>query len=134
MRIFTYYPSNPGKLDPELEKRIFRHSLVLPALFVLVLWIVEITEQITGMSFVRGGIFPLHKKGLPGIILAPFIHGDFKHLISNSIPFFILSSALVYYYRRISYRIFFQLYFLAGLTVWFAGRPAWHIGASGVVY
>jgi hypothetical protein len=28
MRLFTYYPSNPKKLDPEMEKRIFFHSLV----------------------------------------------------------------------------------------------------------
>jgi mannitol-specific phosphotransferase system IIBC component len=41
---------------------------------------------------------------------------------------------LIYYYRRISYQIFFLLYFFSGITVWFAGREAWHIGASGVVY
>ena len=27
-----------------------------------------------------------------------------------------------------------MLYFLSGITVWLAGREAWHIGASGVVY
>ncbi len=41
---------------------------------------------------------------------------------------------LIYFYRRISYRIFFLLYFLSGLCTWFAGREGWHIGASGVVY
>ena len=46
MRLFNYYPSNPRKLDPELEKKIFYHSLVLPAVFVAVLWIVEIVEQV----------------------------------------------------------------------------------------
>mgnify|MGYP006296569007 CR=1 FL=1 len=134
MRLFTYYPSNPKKLDPELEKRIFIHSLIFPAIFVLACWLVEVFEQVTGTSLTHLGIFPLHLKGIPGVFLAPFIHSDFNHLISNSLPFFILSFALVYFYRRISYRIFFQLYLLAGLSVWFAGRPAWHIGASGVVY
>jgi membrane associated rhomboid family serine protease len=134
MRLFTYYPSNPKKLDPKLEKRIFIHSLIIPALFVLVFWMVEITELVMGMNFVRLGVYPLHIKGLPGILLSPFIHSGFSHLISNSIPFFILFFALIYFYRRISYRIFIQLYLLAGLAVWLAGRPAWHIGASGVVY
>ena len=54
--------------------------------------------------------------------------------MSNSIPFFILLFMLIYFYRRISYQIFFLLYFLSGLSVWLAGREAWHIGASGVVY
>ncbi len=134
MKLFNYYPSNPRKQDPELEKRIFLHSLFFPALFVAVCWMVEITGQVTGLSFVRLGVYPLHLKGLPGIVLSPFIHSGFNHLISNSVPFFILSVALVYFYRRISYRIFIQLYLLAGLTVWLAGRPAWHIGASGIVY
>lgn len=134
MGIFNYYPSNPKKLAPEIEKRIFIHSLIIPAAFVLAFWIVEIIEQTTGVSFVQYGIYPLHIKGLPGILLAPFIHAGFNHLISNSIPFFILLFTLIYFYRRISYRIFFQLYILAGLCVWLAGREAWHIGASGVVY
>ncbi|MBT3383584.1 MAG: rhomboid family intramembrane serine protease [Prolixibacteraceae bacterium] len=134
MGLFKYYPSNPKKLDHELEKRIFFHSMVFPVIFVFVIWLIEIIEQTTGFSFVKFGVYPLHLKGLPGILFSPFIHSDFNHLISNTIPFFILSFALVYFYRRISYRIFIQVYILAGLCVWLAGREAWHIGASGVVY
>ena len=134
MTLFKYYPSNPKKLDPEMEKRIFIHSLIFPAAVVLVFWIIEIIEQVSGSSFVRLGVYPLHLKGLLGIIFSPFIHSDFNHLISNSIPFFILMFMLIYFYRRISYRIFIQMYLLAGLCVWLSGREAWHIGASGVVY
>lgn len=134
MSLFKYYPSNPKKLDPEMEKRIFIHSLLFPLAFIVVFWIVEIIEQAAGLSFVRLGVFPLHLNGLQGVIFSPFIHSDFNHLISNSVPFFILLFMLVYFYRRISYRIFFQMYFLAGICVWLAGRDAWHIGASGVVY
>jgi membrane associated rhomboid family serine protease len=134
MRLFNYYPSNTRRLDPEVEKKIFFHSLVFPAAFVLAIWIVEIIEQVGGYNFVRLGVYPHHLEGLPGIFFSPFIHSDFGHLISNSVPFFILSALLVYFYRRISYRIFIQLYLLAGICVWIAGREAWHIGASGVVY
>ncbi len=134
MPLFKYYPSNPKRLDPEMEKRIFFHSLLFSGAFVMAFWIVKIIEYTMGISLVRFGIFPHHLKGLPGILFAPFIHANFDHLISNSIPFFILLFALIYFYRRISYRIFFLLYFLANLSVWLAGREAWHIGASGVVY
>jgi len=134
MKIFNYYPSNPKKLDPDLEKRIFFHSLVFPAIFTIAFWLVELAKYILGIELVQLGIYPLHVKGLPGILFAPFIHSGFNHLMSNSIPFFILFFALIYFYRRISYRIYFMLYFLSGLTVWLSGREAWHIGASGVVY
>ncbi|QIA07782.1 rhomboid family intramembrane serine protease [Draconibacterium halophilum] len=134
MPLFRYYPSNPQNLDPEMEKKIFFHSLLFPALFVLLLWIVKIIELTSGLSFVKFGIFPRHVNGLQGILFSPFIHSDFSHLISNSLPFFILGFMLIYFYRRISYRIFFLLYILSGISTWFMGREAWHIGASGVVY
>ena len=133
MRLFRYYPSNPKKLDMKMEKKIFIHSLIFSAAFVFLFWMVEIIEQTAGLSFVRFGIYPLRLKGLVGILFSPFIHSDFNHLISNSVPFFILLFALIYFYRRISYRIFFQMFILAGLCVWLSGREAWHIGASGLV-
>ncbi|WP_319480380.1 rhomboid family intramembrane serine protease [uncultured Draconibacterium sp.] len=134
MPLFRYYPSNPKNLDPEMEKKIFFHSLLFPAIFVLALWIVKIIELTSGLSFVKLGIFPRHVNGLQGVLFSPFIHSDFSHLISNSLPFFILGFMLIYFYRRISYRIFFLLYILSGISTWFMGREAWHIGASGVVY
>ncbi len=134
MALFKYYPSNPKKLNPKMEKRIFFHSLILPAAFIFVFWMVEIFEQTTGISLVRFGVFPLHLKGLPGILFSPFIHSDFSHLVSNSVPFFILLTMLIYFYRRISYRLFFMLYFFSGVCLWLFGREVWHIGASGVVY
>jgi membrane associated rhomboid family serine protease len=134
VNLFNYHPSNPKKLDLELEKKIFFHSLLFPAIFVFIFWMIEIIEQTTGMSFVRFGIYPLHLKGLYGIVLSPFIHSNFNHLISNSIPFFILTFVLIYFYRKISYRIFFQMFIFSGLCVWLSGREAWHIGASGVIY
>ncbi len=134
MALFRYYPSNPQNLDPETEKKIFIHSLLLPAAFVLVFWLIKIIEQASELSFVELGIYPRHLNGLQGILFSPFLHSDFNHLISNSLPFFILGFMLIYFYRRISYRIFFLLYLFSGLSTWFMGREAWHIGASGVIY
>lgn len=134
MGIFGYYPENPAERDQNLEKRIVRHSFVFASFFVILFWVVKFIEQIFGIDLYRGGILPLHISGLPGIITAPFIHSGYNHLISNSVPFFILLFALVYFYRKISYRIFFQIYFLAGICVWLGGRESYHIGASGIVY
>ena len=83
MNIFNYYPSDPKKPDPDIEKKIFFHSLLIPSLFVAAFWIIKIIEYTTSVSFVKFGIFPLEIKGLKGLIFSPFIHSDFNHLISK---------------------------------------------------
>ncbi len=134
MGLFKYYPNNPNEMDSDLEKRMLVHSILFSFVFVFFFFLVEGVEQVFNLNFVKGGVYPLHLEGLPGIILSPFIHSDFGHLTSNAVPFFILLTALVYYYRKISYRIFFLIYIFSGICVWVGGRAAWHIGASGVVY
>ncbi len=134
MGIFGYYPGNPAHFDKDLDSKIFRHSLEFAFFFVAVFWLVKIVEDIFGFDLYQWGIYPRHFSGLKGILFSPFIHSGFNHLISNTIPFFVLLFALVYFYRRLAYRIFFLLYFLSGLCVWLGGRESWHIGASGLVY
>ncbi len=133
MRIFNYYP-NKDAATKELEKKIFKHSLVVPSLFVLGFWLVFIVENTLDLEFATWGIYPFHLEGLKGILFSPFIHGDFKHIASNTVPFFVLSVALFYFYRKLAYPIFYLIYFLSGICVWLAGREAWHIGASGIIY
>lgn len=116
------------------EKRKFIHSLIFPLLFLLLIWLVKFFEITMELDFVPGGIYPRKAEGLLGIITAPFIHADWKHLFDNSIPAFILTLALFYFYRGISYRIFFLIYLLGNTLVWIVGREAYHIGASGIIY
>ncbi len=80
------------------------------------------------------GIYPLDIKGLMGIILSPFIHGSFSHLISNSLPLLVLGTALFYFYREVAFRVFILGLLITGLWVWVFARPSYHIGASGVLY
>jgi len=133
MRIFNYYP-NRNETDAELEKKIFRYSLIIPCLFLFGFWLSFSVEVLFHKDFTAFGIYPLEGKGLKGILFSPFIHANLKHLTGNSVPFLVLSFSLFYFYRRLAYPIFFLLYFLSGLCVWLGGREAWHIGASGIVY
>jgi membrane associated rhomboid family serine protease len=134
MGIFRYYPENSSSDDRELDKKIFRHSFTFAFFFIALFWIVKIVGDLFGIDLYRAGILPRHINGLWGILFSPFIHSGYNHLISNTLPFFILLFALVYFYRRLSYQIFFLIYFLSGICVWLGGRESWHIGASGVVY
>ena len=105
-----------------------------PIAFVLIIWLVFWFEVRFGYSFNSYGINPREISGLRGIIFAPFIHGSLKHLFNNSIPLLVLSTSLFYFYRPISWRILGYGLLLTGLLTWFLGRPAFHIGASGLIY
>lgn len=64
----------------------------------------------------------------------PFLHGDFEHLISNSIPLLILITGLVYFYKRLALKVIVWIWLLSGFWLWLGGRPSYHIGASAVIY
>jgi membrane associated rhomboid family serine protease len=115
------------------RKRMFL-SMLIPFIFVLIMWLVKIIEILFNLDLTYLGIYPLSLKGIPGIILSPFIHADFGHLFNNSLPLFLLWTALFYFYSEIAVKISLWTYFLTGILVWLAGRDAWHIGASGLVY
>jgi membrane associated rhomboid family serine protease len=120
------------------EGTFYRKKLLLdmtiPGTVIFFMWLVKIIEKLFDLDFSRSGIFPLTVKGLPGILFSPFIHADFNHLFNNSLPLFFLSLALFYFYSEVAVKVFLWTYFLTGLLVWIAGREAWHIGASGLVY
>jgi membrane associated rhomboid family serine protease len=120
--------------SPMNEKKKFYHSLIFPAFFLFLIWFIRFTEVGLEVSFVRYGVFPQKWNGLLGILTSPLIHANLKHLADNSVPVFVLSLAIFYFYREIAYKIFFIIYFVSGLLVWFVGREAYHIGASGLIY
>lgn len=124
--------------DIKAEGAFFRKkmflSMLIPGIFVFVMWLVKITEILFNLDLTYLGIYPLSLKGLPGIIFSPFVHADFGHLFNNSLPLFFLGTALFYFYSEIAVKVSLWTYFLTGISVWLAGRDSWHIGASGLIY
>ncbi len=116
------------------ERQRFINSIIFPTLLVAAMWLVKVAELAFHTRFFWLGIMPRKASGLVGIITAPFIHGDLAHLSANSLPIWVLTSMLFYFYRPIAWKTFFMIYFITGLWVWFWGRESYHIGASGVVY
>ena len=116
------------------EKNHLLSALFIPFLFLLIMWIVKIIEYNFGISFAHFGVFPQSLSGLKGILLSPFIHKDFTHLINNSYPILILGGILFSIYRKIALQLFIWLFFIAGFWLWIIGRPSFHIGASGIIY
>jgi membrane associated rhomboid family serine protease len=109
-------------------------SMIIPGIFVFIMWLVKIIEVLFNIDLYQYGIYPLTAKGLEGIIFSPFIHANFNHLFSNTLPLFFLSVALFYFYSEVALKVFIWTFFITGFLVWVAGREAYHIGASGLVY
>lgn len=117
------------------DKQRLLSSALISASIVVLLWLVKAAEAAFGISFSSFGILPLQITGLKGILFAPLLHGSIAHLVSNSVPLFLLSAALFYFYRSHAWQIFILSWLVTGLWVWlFARGSSYHIGASGVVY
>lgn len=109
-------------------------SLLYPSLFVIILWGIKLFEVVEDVNLSWYGLYPRTLHGLLGVITAPLLHADFSHLIANTPPLLILGSIILYFYRSIAFQIFFWVYLMTGVWVWVAGREAYHIGASGIIY
>ena len=105
-----------------------------PILFVILIWLIFWIEFKFNVDLKSFGIQPRKIEGIYGIMLSPFLHLSLEHLINNSIPLFLLSSAIFFFYRTISWKIIFLGIFLSGLLTWIIGRDSTHIGASGLIY
>ncbi|MBU3022777.1 rhomboid family intramembrane serine protease [Aestuariibacter sp. A3R04] len=119
-------------MKKRLSKDSLLHSLTLPVVFVVLLWVIQSASVLFDLSLNTFGIKPLTLQGLLGIFTAPLVHGSYEHLFHNTLPLIVLGSALIYGYpvTRLKALVFSWLF--SGIGVWLMGRPAVHLGASGV--
>jgi len=105
-----------------------------PILFVLAIWVVFWFEVRFNVNLNTYGVYPRTITGLRGVVFSPFIHGSIQHLYHNTVPLFVLTVALFYFYNNIAWRVLFFGILLSGFFTWLIGRPSNHIGASGLIY
>ncbi len=123
--------------DNSSHKTVFKFDskvFLVPFFLIFTIWFVYWLEFMFDFNFNRLGIYPRSLKGLRGIFLSPFIHSGPQHLFNNSTPLFVLTASLLYFYRKIALPILLFGTILTGLLTWIIARPAYHIGASGIIY
>ena len=107
----------------------------IPILFVVLIWIINSYQFLFQHDFGKLGIHPRDISTLNGMLFAPFIHGNWNHLFSNTLPLLILGMTLFVSYDKIALKVWLFNYVLTGILVWIFGRGnSYHIGASGIVY
>ena len=109
--------------------------------FVALMWVVEAADQVL-MAVVgpqqtldENGVRPLSTEGLLGILFQPLLHGDWAHLIGNSIALLVLGSIIALSGIRPLVSVTLISWLASGVASWLLGGAGTvHIGASGIVF
>jgi membrane associated rhomboid family serine protease len=98
-------------------------------------WGVFAGNLVLGGALFQYGIIPRSIVGLRGILIAPFLHGNFAHLLANTLPFLVLGWLVMLRDRRHFIPVTLAAMLGAGFVAWTLGSPgSVHIGASGVIF
>ena len=122
-----------SEIDIE-NKKISPKTFFFPLCLCIIISLIKLVEIKSGVSFHTLGVYPGNFDKFYGLFLYPLIHSSTNHLFNNLIPLFFLTSALIHFFDRHGYLIFFTIYFFSGLLLFMIGREVYHIGASGIIY
>ena len=102
--------------------------------FVALIWLIDIGNWALDLELRRFGVRPRQFAGLPGILLAPLLHGGPVHLAANSLPLLVLGTGMLYLYPNSSLKVLPAVYLGPGVAVWLFAAGGIHVGSSGLVY
>lgn len=103
-------------------------------IFCAALAIIEVINLLTGRALNQFGLVPRHISSLPGIFIGPFLHANLWHFFANIIPLAIFIFLMFQHGVKKLAWLTLWVIVCTGICVWLFGRPAVHIGASGVIY
>ncbi|MGA0267735.1 MAG: rhomboid family intramembrane serine protease [Candidatus Nanopelagicales bacterium] len=99
------------------------------------MWGIEALDSVAlDDALQRNGLRPREREGLDGILWAPFLHSDFGHVASNSVPFLALGGLVAVRGRRYWGWVTASSILVGGGLTWLVAGSGNHIGVSGVVF
>lgn len=116
-------------------------ALVLLFCFVALMWVIEAADQVLIWAtsdpqvLDEYGVRPGTTDGLLGIVFQPLLHGDWAHLIGNSIALLVLGSIIALSGIKPLISVTLLSWLVSGVVSWLLGGGGTvHIGASGIVF
>ena len=110
-------------------------GLVLLAVIVGVMWLIEGINTLDSNGLNSDGIIPRNVGHLWAIIIAPFLHASFQHLIDNTIPFVFMGVIIALRGALRLALVTIIVIVAGGLGTWLiAPAHSITVGASGVVF
>ncbi len=117
------------------ERVGFGTALVAMAVLVGGMWLLEGVDQASSNALDAYGIRPRTGEGLVGMFVAPWLHGGWGHLLSNTLPFLVLGTIVLLEGWRSWARATLIVLLTSGATVWLlAPTNSLTLGASGIVF
>ena len=103
--------------------------------FVVVLWVLEVVDTVSGHALDAYGVQPRTEDGLVGIGLAPLLHFGFDHLVSNTVPVAVLGFLTLATGIARGLLATAIIWVVGGLGVWVFAQPGSnHAGASVLIF
>jgi len=117
-----------------LFNNILRTAVAM-GLFTAALWVIHFIDTVLLHNALKRRFSIIPRSGSPlSILIAPFLHVNWRHLASNTIPFFILGSLVLIQGQLIFWVTTLTIILISGLGVWIFGKPnTQHMGASGLI-
>jgi len=125
---------DPDYASSERARANFRLALKIALGFVALIWLIDIVNWALALELQRFGVRPRQFAGLPGILLAPLLHGGPVHLVANSLPLLVLGTGMLYLYPNSAMKVLPAVYLGPGIAVWLFAGGSVHVGSSGLVY
>jgi membrane associated rhomboid family serine protease len=125
---------DPDYASSERARANFRLALKIALGFVALIWLIDIVNWALALELQRFGVRPRQSAGLPGILLAPLLHGGPVHLLANSLPLLVLGTGMLYLYPNSALTVLPAVYLGPGIAVWLFAERGVHVGSSGLVY
>lgn len=128
-------PALPSHHRPRQWWDAVRSHLGLLFGAVVLVWGVEILDWVLRGALNEYGIHPRSISGLIGIAASPFLHANFEHLISNTVPFLVLGGVVLMAGRQQFLLATVFILALGGGMLWTLGPGGTnHIGASLLIF
>lgn len=141
----TGFPANQPGRPVQRQRPAWVVGGVTIVSFVVLLYVVELFDSLTGHRLDENGIRPLETDGLWGIVFSPLLHANWEHLIANTGPALVLGFLMTLAGLARFLWATAIVWVLGGLGTWLIGNvgaPSYggvpvetnHIGASGLIF
>src|SRR5687767_12149540 len=101
---------DPEYTSSERSRANFWLAFKIALGFVALIWLIDMGNWALDLELRRFGVRPRTFAGLPGILLAPLLHGGPYHLIANSLPLLVLGTGILYLYPNSALKVLPAVY------------------------